>query len=87
MNDDIYRTVVNYLIMVGDLKINAEDVTKETSLRDDLDLDSVESVSAIMDLEDHFKITIEDKLLPTLQTVGDVVSLVESKVATQAESD
>jgi acyl carrier protein len=81
MNQEILAKVAEYAINAGDLKLKAEDVTAEHTLRGDLDLDSVGSLTAIMDLEEHYGIVVEDKDLPRLQTVGDVVALIEAGLA------
>lgn len=81
MNQDILAKVAEYIINAGGLKLKVEDVSLEHTLRGDLDLDSVSSLSAIMDLEEHYGIVVEDQDLPRLQTVGDVVALIEAGLA------
>lgn len=81
MNQEILAKVAEYAINAGDLKLKAEEITAEHSLKGDLDLDSVGSLTAIMDLEEHYGIVVEDKDLPRLQTVGDVVALIEAGLA------
>lgn len=80
MSNEIQAKVVEYIINACDQKMKAEDVKMELSLKDDLDLDSVGSLTAMMDLEEHFDIVIEDKELPKLKTVGDVVALIEGEL-------
>ncbi|WP_054772593.1 phosphopantetheine-binding protein [Methylogaea oryzae] len=74
MKEEILAKVAEYIINAGDLKLKPEEVTENLSLKDDLDLDSVGSLTAIMDLEEHYDIVVEDKQLLGLQTVGDVVA-------------
>lgn len=86
MNKDILEKVAGYIIDAGDLKLKVQDVTPELSLKDDLDLDSVSSLTAIMDLEEHYNISVDDKQLLGLKTVGDVVVLIEAGLAGDTES-
>lgn len=55
-------------------------VTPEANLRDDLGIDSLDSVEIIIALESEFNITIDDEEIKTLATVGDIIKLLESKL-------
>ncbi len=81
VRNEVLAKVVEYIINAGDLKLKAEEVTENLSLKEDLDLDSVGSLTAIMDLEEHYGIVIDDKQLLGLQTVGDVVAMIEAGLA------
>lgn len=80
-SDSIRDQVVKHLLEASDAELGADDVTTETSLREDLDLSSLQAVTMVMDLEDEFGIVVEDEELETLATVGDVISLIEGKTA------
>lgn len=56
------------------------EITLEKSFKDDLGADSLEVMEMVMDLEDKFDITIEDEDAEKLNTVGDVVAYIETKV-------
>ena len=71
--------IVQHLIEASDLDVDASKVTETTSLRDDLEISSLQALTLIMDLEDEFGITVEDEEFETLLTVGDVIGLVEAK--------
>jgi len=60
---------------------SANDISLETRLLEDLNVDSARVVELVLDLEDAFHIRIEDGLIDSLQTVGDLVSLVKAKIA------
>lgn len=87
MPDDstIREKVVQHLLEASDAEIEASKVTAETTLRDDLDLSSLQAVTLVMDLEDEFDITVEDEEIEGLTTVGDIFDLITSKKS-QAES-
>ncbi len=79
--DSIREQVIQKLLESSDLEIEASQVTPETSLRDDLELSSLQAVTLVMDLEDQFGIEVEDEELESLQTVGDILQLLETKTS------
>ncbi|NMA86384.1 MAG: acyl carrier protein, partial [Tissierellia bacterium] len=42
-------------------RIDGEDITMDTSFREDLDADSIDLVELIMSLEDEFDLEVEDE--------------------------
>ena len=58
-------------------EIDAETITAETNLIDDLGADSLDVVELIMSLEDIFGITISDEDAAQLYTVGRIVEYLE----------
>lgn len=54
---------------------NAEEITLETKVKEDLDADSLDIFQIINDIEDEFNVKIEDT--DAVSTVGDVVKFVE----------
>jgi acyl carrier protein len=79
MSDSIREKVIEQLIAASDEEIAPETVTDETSLRDDLDLSSLQAVTLVMDLEDAFDVVIEDEEIEELATVGDVIAVITRK--------
>ena len=77
--DPGYRGPVKVILLNTAPALTAADVTDGTSLRDDLDLGSLQAVTMVMDLEDEFGITVEDEELEGLNTVSDILRLIESK--------
>ena len=61
-------------IIVETLGCDAEQVTMEASLADDLGADSLASVELVMALEEATGIYIEDSALAEINTVGDVMN-------------
>ena len=53
-------------------------VTESLSLKD-LDADSVDLMEFILTLEDEFNIEISDEEIDQLQSVGDVVKIIQAK--------
>ena len=59
-------------------KIKGKDLTLESTFKD-LGLDSIDLVDLVFQFEEELGIEFEDEELTSLKTVGDVVSLIESK--------
>lgn len=66
-------------ILIESANVDADKITMEATLKDDLAIDSLDSVELILDLETEFNIKIEDDEIASLVTVGDIVKIVESK--------
>lgn len=56
---------------------DASTMTPETSVKDDLNADSLDIVELMMDLEENFGITISDDEAMKLSTIGDIVKYIE----------
>ncbi len=66
-------------IIVEVLKVDAEKVTLETNLAEDLGADSLDAVDVVMELEEKYDIEIPDEAAQNLKTVQDLVSYIESQ--------
>lgn len=60
-------------VIVETLNCDASQVTPQARLREDLHADSLAAVELCMALEEACGTTIDDELLPTLKTVGDIL--------------
>ena len=56
---------------------DADSITLETTLSDDLEADSLDAVEVIMAIEDEFGIEIPDEEAQNFKTVGDICKFVE----------
>ena len=65
-------------IIVEQLGVGEEKVTKEARFREDLEADSLDIVELIMAFEDKFGGEISDEDAQNIETVGDVVMFIES---------
>ena len=60
-------------VIMETLNCDAEQVVPETRLREDLHADSLAAVELCMALEETCGVTIDDDLLTTFRTVGDIL--------------
>ena len=59
-------------------------VEETTTLREGLNLDSLDMAGLILHIESHFGIQIESELLDGIQSVGDLLDVLETKIATKS---
>ncbi|SHH00679.1 acyl carrier protein [Tepidibacter thalassicus] len=57
---------------------NVETITKETSLINDLEADSLDAVEIMMALEDEFDIEIPDEEAENFKNIGDICDYIEN---------
>ncbi len=75
---DIRQTLVQ--ILENDLGQDFSKIEEGQNLRDELGLDSVDVVSVVSQVERKFRIRLSPQELETLVTVGDLLTLLESKL-------
>lgn len=66
-------------IIAEQLGIKAEAVSKESDVINDLGADSIDIVQLLMAMENEFGVTVSEDDADNLKTVGDIVSLIDSK--------
>lgn len=64
-------------ILVETMDIEEEKVTLDAKLKDDLNLDSLDSVELIMSAEEEFGIEIPDEDVMNFKTVNNIVNYIE----------
>lgn len=68
-------------LMSSELEIPREKITLEATFSDDLEVDSLGVVEMLMALEDEFGIEIPDEEAEGIQTVGEAIDLVQTKLS------
>lgn len=68
-------------IIVDQLGVEEEKVTKEASFKEDLGADSLDLVELIMAMEEEFDMEIPDEDAETIKTVADALAYIENKKA------
>ncbi len=64
-------------IIIKQMGVKADQITKETSFINDLGADSLDTVELIMEFEDAFDMNIPDEDAEKIRTVGDAIKYIE----------
>ena len=72
------ETLKEIITMYAD--VDPEEITEETSLRNDLGLNSLVLMNMIVELEDNYDIEIPESDAVDFDTVGDVISYLENVI-------
>ena len=67
-------------IIADQLSMEQSQITMDTSLKEDLQADSLDIVEIIMSIEEEFNIQVDDDEALTFKTVGDVVNYIEKNM-------
>lgn len=81
LTDEVITEIFSRLESESENTISAKDIVPSMSLRDDLGMDSMQAVSLTLDLEDSLGISIDDEDLIKLDTVSDLLEIIESKLS------
>lgn len=74
-------------ILCEQLDVEADSITMEASILDDLGADSLDVVDLVMNLEEAFDTEIPDDEIEGLKTVGDVVRYIDEHAADKPDED
>lgn len=66
-------------VLIDAINVDEEEIKPEVKLNDDLGIDSLAAVELALELENEFDIRIEDEELAKLETVQDVIDIIEAK--------
>ena len=64
-------------ILAKQFEVEADKITEQTDIAEDLGADSLDVVDVLMSLEDAFDVEIPDEEIEKLTTVGALVSYIE----------
>ena len=64
-------------IIVEQLGVNADQVTREAKMIEDLGADSLDAVELVMAIEEEFEIEVPDEEAEKLASIGDIIDHVE----------
>ncbi len=63
------------------LKIAPEEITRETNLRSDCGVNSIELAELVLELEDKYDCEIDEKAISKIATVGEIADYLEKELA------
>jgi acyl carrier protein len=66
-------------ILIEKLSVNEADIKEDSSLVDDLGVDSLDLVELLMKFEEEFKVEISEEESQKILTVKDIVDFIEGK--------
>ena len=70
-----------YEIVSRRMKRNINDLSDDTSLKKDLNADSIDVVEIIFELEEAYNIAIDDKYAEQINTLGDATRVIEQIIS------
>lgn len=73
----IFGKVKEYILQ--QLPVDEGKIVDSARMIEDLGADSANLMMLIMDLETEFNMTVEDEVLGTIKTVGDIVDYIQKK--------
>jgi len=73
-------------VLIQRLGISPELITPAAQLADDLGVDSVDAVEFALALEREFKVRLPDEVIADVETVQDVIDLVDRQVTSLTEA-
>ena len=73
----VFSKVKEYILQ--QLPVDEGKIVDSARMIEDLGADSANLMMLIMDLETEFNLTVEDEVLGTIKTVGDIVDYIQKK--------
>ena len=77
---DIGYTRSQMEILAEQLDVDADSITKDSMLIEDLGADSLDAIDIVMSVEDEFKIEVPDEIIEKIETVGDMLNYIENNI-------
>lgn len=74
MNNNTEKEIIKIISDVSGF--DEEEITLETNLTNDLEVDSIKAIEITVAIEKKFKISVRDEDIPNITTVRDAVELV-----------
>lgn len=68
-------------ILVEQLGVEEDEITSESSFKNDLGADSLDLIEVVMDLEERFSIEIPDEDAEGIETLGHAVAYIRQRLA------
>lgn len=81
--EEILEKVVE--IVTEKLGVDAEEVTLDSDLTEDLGADSLDLVDLVMAFEDEFGVKVEDEDVENIVTIGDIVDYISKELGVEED--
>ncbi len=80
MNTDNYEALKTIIKIYLPEDVSVDDITPNSHLINELNINSANLVDVVLDVEDHFDITIEDDEIEKMDTVASALEIIGEKV-------
>lgn len=80
MNTDHYDSLKKIIKIYLPEDVSVDDITPNSHLINELNINSANLVDVVLDVEDHFDITIEDDEIEKMDTVASALEIIGQKV-------
>ena len=84
--EEIRRVLVEAFEVAKEEEVEPDQVQDDVKLREGLGVDSLDVMEVIFEIEERLKIEIKEKDMQNVETVGDVLRMVEAKLAATGEA-
>jgi len=81
MNTDNYDALKKIIKIYLPEDVSVDDITPNSHLINELNINSANLVDVVLDVEDHFDITIEDDEIEKMDTVASALDIISQKAA------
>lgn len=81
MNTDNYEALKTIIKIYLPEDVSVDDITPNSHLINELNINSANLVDVVLDVEDHFDITIEDDEIEKMDTVASALEIIGKKVS------
>lgn len=81
MNTDNYDALKKIIKIYLPEDVSVDDITPNSHLINELNINSANLVDVVLDVEDHFDITIEDDEIEKMDTVANALEIISQKVS------
>lgn len=83
MNTENYDALKKIIKIYLPEDVSVDDITPNSHLINELNINSANLVDVVLDVEDHFDITIEDDEIEKMDTVASAVAIIGKKTSDQ----
>ena len=77
---DILERLKKLLAEVYDGEIDTDSITEDTRVVEDIGMKSIAMLYMAMAIEGEFNVSLTNEDLPKMQTVGDIMKLIEERI-------
>lgn len=81
MNEERYHQLRDIIQIYLPEDVSVADISKESHFTNELNINSAHLVDIVLDVEDAFDIMLENEDMEQMQTVGDALDIIETKLA------